>query len=84
MELREQIEQILETSWIVDQTQIHDNYDLDIEKATNGVLTVVKEAGYRKIPDVNRLVMLMAQLEEIGYRGMPLADRVHRFLVEGK
>ena len=40
MELREQIEQILGTSWIVDETQIHDNYDLDIEKATNRILAI--------------------------------------------
>jgi len=55
MELRERIEQILETSWIVDETQIHDNYDLDIEKATNRILTVLKETGYRKIPSYGSL-----------------------------
>jgi len=44
-EIRLEILTILEDSWEVDRTQIHDNYDVDEEKATDRILTRLDALG---------------------------------------
>jgi len=81
-ELREQIASILSDAfWDGWEHWYQQGKDYPFKEKADQILALVKEAGYQQIPDVNKLVMLVVQLEEIGYRGVPLADRVHRFLM---
>ena len=56
-QLIEMIAEAIESAWVVDEMQIHDNYDLDVEKATAQILSLTDEyyqekyAGYVKLCD---------------------------------